>query len=142
MYYIGIDNGTSGSVCVLNEEGKIELHIATPVKQTINYTKKLQKIKRIDIVNLNKILNKISFVDKIIFGKLNYNCESKAFENNEIFYEECAQKVIEFCKKRNIDYHIKYGTRKRYNKETEILFKKIKNDIISNKLSICAKVRG
>jgi len=92
--------------------------------------------------DLNKILNKISFVDKIIFGKLNYNCESKAFENNEIFYEECAQKVIEFCKKRNIDYHIKYGTRKRYNKETEILFKKIKNDIISNKLSICAKVRG
>jgi len=75
--------------------------------------------------DLLKLLENIKFVDRIIFGKLNYNVISTKFKNNAEFYEECANQVIEFCDKNNIDYHIKFGTQKLYNKETESVFKKV-----------------
>lgn len=74
--------------------------------------------------DLNKILEKISFVDKIIFGKLNYNVQSSQFKDNESFYEQCANQVIAFCKKHKIQYHIKYGTKKIDNYKTAELFAK------------------
>ena len=50
-----------------------------------------------DLIN---ILKSISFVDKIIFGKINYNTTSNQFKkNNNLFYNKCADIVIEFCKK-------------------------------------------
>lgn len=76
--------------------------------------------------DLLEILKKISFVDKIIFGKLNYNINSSKYvfkEGNE-FYEYCANKIISFCKKNGIKYHIKYGTQKNNNTKTEKIFKK------------------
>jgi len=67
--------------------------------------------------DINRILEKISFVDKIIFGKLNYsrltyyNCNhGQIWKNNDDFYKSMAQKVINFCEKNNIKYHIKFGT--------------------------------
>ena len=69
------------------------------------------------------LLDKIGFVDRIIFGKLNYNVQSSKFINNGPFYEECAQKIIEFCEKNNISYHIKFGTQKKYDKTTATMFK-------------------
>ena len=77
--------------------------------------------------NLQEILNKIKFVDRIIFGKLNYNVESSKFEYKGSFYEECANQVIKFCEKNNIDYHIKFGTQRVVNKETVTLFRKETN---------------
>jgi len=74
--------------------------------------------------DLNKILEKISFVDKIIFGKLNYNVQSSQFKDNKSFYEQCANQVISFCKKHKIPYHIKYGTKKVDNYKTAALFAK------------------
>jgi len=73
--------------------------------------------------NLNEILEKIKFVDKIIFGKLNYNVESSQSGYNGDFYQSCANIVIEFCRKNNIEYHIKYGTQKKDNKKTEKIFR-------------------
>lgn len=75
--------------------------------------------------NLLKLLNRVSFVDRIIFGKLNYNVISSQFKNNKEFYEQEANKVIEFCKKNNIEYHIKFGTKKEYDKKTEIIFNNV-----------------
>ena len=72
--------------------------------------------------DLIKILNEISFVDKIIFGKLNYNVKSTQFYNNRNFYQECAETVISFCKSKGIKYHIKYGTQNKDNKRTEKIF--------------------
>jgi len=72
--------------------------------------------------DLIKILNEISFVDKIIFGKLNYNVKSNQFYNNRNFYQECAETVISFCKSKGIKYHIKYGTQNKDNKRTEKIF--------------------
>lgn len=72
--------------------------------------------------NIEEILSSISFVDKIIFGKINYNSVSNSFEDNEGFYKETANKVVEFCKKHNIRYHIKHGTPNEYNGNTENIF--------------------
>ena len=77
--------------------------------------------------NLQKLLNQVSFVDRIIFGKLNYNLAISQFKGHELFYERCASQVVEFCKRKNIGYHIKFGTQKEYNKKTERLFKRIYN---------------
>jgi len=77
--------------------------------------------------NLPKLLNEIHFVDRIIFGKLNYNVISSKFKDNALFYEKCTEQVIEFCKRNNIDCHIKCGTQKEYNNKTEVIFEKTKN---------------
>jgi DNA repair photolyase len=61
-------------------------------------------------INIENILEKIKFVDKIIFGKLNYNVNSSRFCNNKSFYSEISKRVIDFCKKNSIKYHIKFGT--------------------------------
>jgi len=72
--------------------------------------------------DLLKILKEVSFVDKIIFGKLNYNIESSQFYNNKDFYQKCAEMVVDFCKNKGIKYHIKYGTLKKNDKRTEKIF--------------------
>lgn len=60
--------------------------------------------------DLQEILNKISFVDKIIFGRLNYNKEVTAYKKHKEFFNFCAHQVIDFCNANNIAYHIKNGT--------------------------------
>lgn len=60
--------------------------------------------------NLMKILEAVSFVDKIIFGRLNYNVKSSEFKYTKEFYNSQASAVIRFCKKNKIAYHIKQGT--------------------------------
>lgn len=81
--------------------------------------------------DLPKLLDKVKFVDCIIFGKLNYNVVSSKFKENEEFYEKCASQVINFCRKNGMDYHIKCGTQEVYNKKTEALFNKKPNIQIS-----------
>ncbi|MCK4473859.1 radical SAM protein [Candidatus Parcubacteria bacterium] len=83
--------------------------------------------------DLSKILKKISFVDKIIFGRLNYRVEpsQSVCEEDKKFYDQCANEVISFCKKRGIDYHIKKGTQKKdNNKKTEKIFRAVRVDRI------------
>ncbi|MEK7309220.1 MAG: radical SAM protein [Planctomycetota bacterium] len=60
--------------------------------------------------DLDEILESISFVDKIIFGKMNYNGQSTKFEYNKEFYNSMALAVIRFCRKNKINYYIKEGT--------------------------------
>jgi hypothetical protein len=56
FYYIGIDNGTTGSITILDNYCKIIYHDAIPTIQTINYTKKIKYIKRINFKKLIEIL--------------------------------------------------------------------------------------
>jgi DNA repair photolyase len=72
-----------------------------------------------------KILGKIAFADKIIFGKLNYNVESTQFKGQDDFYDGCVESVIEFCKRRRIEYHIKEGTQKVSSTKTKKIFSQI-----------------
>lgn len=60
--------------------------------------------------DLQALLNRVSFADKIIFGRLNYNKMVSSFEDYKSFYKEKAKEVIDFCKNNSIDYHIKKGT--------------------------------
>lgn len=79
--------------------------------------------------NLDNLLAKVSFVDKIIFGKFNYNTHSSRFRGSKKFYDDCAEKVTSFCQKRNIKYHIKFGTRTKQ----RYLEKKVKTEKIFTK---------
>lgn len=74
--------------------------------------------------DLAKLLNKINFVDKIIFWKLNYNSDNSKYKDYKEFYNESAQYVINFCEKQWIEFHIKEWTQKEYNHKTEDLFNK------------------
>ena len=60
--------------------------------------------------NLLEILLKINFVDKIVFGKTNYNSMVSAYPQCKTFYNSCAKQVIEFCETNKISVHIKTGT--------------------------------
>lgn len=60
--------------------------------------------------DLQTILDAISFVNKIIFGRTNYNKEIKAYKKHRDFYNQQTKIVVEFCKERGINYHIKKGT--------------------------------
>lgn len=58
----------------------------------------------------NKILEAIGFVDKIIFGRLNYNKDVTSYKQHKEFFNELANQTIEFCAVRGINCHIKSGT--------------------------------
>lgn len=60
--------------------------------------------------DLRKILGEIFFVDKIIFGRLNYSPKVKAFSHPDKFYNSQARFVTKFCEKNKTGYHIKNGT--------------------------------
>ena len=60
--------------------------------------------------SLSNILDAVSFADRIIFGRLNYNKVVSEYKQHKEFYNQCAEQVIQFCKDNQIDYHIKTGT--------------------------------
>ena len=60
--------------------------------------------------DLQKILDEVSFADRIIFGRTNYSKEANAYKDHKRFYNEQAAEVIDFCQKHSIDYHIKAKT--------------------------------
>lgn len=61
--------------------------------------------------DFRQILESIAFVDKIIFGRLNYNAQVTLYLNEEKdFYNHLSRQVIDFCKATNKDFHIKHGT--------------------------------
>ena len=65
-----------------------------------------------NIINqdLLEILNRINFVDKIIFGRLHYNKLVGEYKEHKKYYNDLANIVMEYCKKNKIDYHIKNKT--------------------------------
>lgn len=60
--------------------------------------------------NIKDILNEISFVDKIVFGKWNYNKRISEQASYKEFYNSMSGYVLNFCEKNNIEVHIKDGT--------------------------------
>ena len=60
--------------------------------------------------DLNEILEAISFCDKIIFGRLNYNKKVSEYKDHKIYFNKLAELVIEYCEANNKQYHIKDGT--------------------------------
>ncbi len=60
--------------------------------------------------NFNDILESVKFVDKIIFGRLNYNKAVTSYKGYQDYYNTLTKQVIDFCNLNNINYHIKDGT--------------------------------
>lgn len=56
------------------------------------------------------VLNRISFVDRIVFGRMNYVPEANAYPNHKQWYHEQAQIVRKFCTDHGIECIIKKGT--------------------------------
>ncbi len=59
-YFLGIDNGTSGTIALLDEDGDAIFFIETPAKIEQSYTKTKQNISRVDTVRLREILTSYS----------------------------------------------------------------------------------
>ena len=57
-----------------------------------------------------KVLQAVGFVDKIIFGRLNYNPKVSAYKGFQEYYNKLSNLVIEYCSARGMQYHIKKGT--------------------------------
>lgn len=64
--------------------------------------------------NFKSILKSVAFVDKIIFGKLNYNVQVSQYSDQKDFYNHLSSQVIEFCKANRKEHHIKDGTMTNY----------------------------
>lgn len=56
------------------------------------------------------LLEAVGFVDKIIFGRMNYSKSVTAYKEHKQFFNEKAAEVIKFCEAKGINYHIKSGT--------------------------------
>ena len=62
--------------------------------------------------DLSEILDSVRFVDKIIFGRLNYNKLVSSYKGYQKYYNDLTKQVTQFCSDNNIQCHIKEGTYK------------------------------
>lgn len=60
--------------------------------------------------DLGDILEAVSFADRIIFGRTNYNKIVSSYPNVKGWYNDRVLEVIEFCDAYEIEYYIKNGT--------------------------------
>lgn len=60
--------------------------------------------------NLFDIMKSVSFVDRIIFGRTNYNKEVSSYPSVRDWYNDRVLDVVQFCMKNKIEYYIKKGT--------------------------------
>jgi len=61
--------------------------------------------------DFDTLLEAISFVDKVIFGRMHYNKQVSAYPDYKSFYNGLADRVVTFCKEKHKKYHIKSGTK-------------------------------
>lgn len=59
--------------------------------------------------DLSQVLEKITFVDRIVFGNTHCDKRTTAFVEHEDTYRTSAEKVKAFCGKHKIECHIKKG---------------------------------
>lgn len=120
----GVDNEYGSTVITLSESFRKKFEpFAAPIKERIKALKFLHEAGIKTWVSMepyptpnfikqeiDEILDQIKFVDKIVFGKWNYNGITRYFKDYKEFYNETSYRVISFCKDNGIDCHIKKGT--------------------------------
>jgi DNA repair photolyase len=60
--------------------------------------------------DVERLLEALSFVDRMVFGKWNYNRLASTYEREYGFYGEIASRVAEWCMRNGKSLHIKSGT--------------------------------
>ena len=96
--FIGIDNGVTGAITILSEAGFIHIHIKTPVKNCLNYTKKKAFINRVDFRELSDTLfdtiandSPFCMIERPMVNPMRWNASVSALrclEATEIILEE------------------------------------------------------
>ena len=59
---------------------------------------------------ITELLGKVAFVDKVVFGKWNYNSLATAYDRRHSFYSTIVPQVVEWCGHNDKSLHIKAGT--------------------------------
>lgn len=59
---------------------------------------------------LQPILEAVSFVNRIVFGRVHYDRRTSSYEDLDAFYHDAAAQVRRFCDEHGISCHIKTGT--------------------------------
>ena len=59
--------------------------------------------------DIREILEAVSFVDRIVFGRWNYSRDIRSFSHSAEFYNSSAAEVEKFCGRRGIEAYIKRG---------------------------------
>jgi DNA repair photolyase len=62
------------------------------------------------VQDIRDVLERIGFVDEIIFGKLNYNRIVQEYKHFKDFYRTCRDDVLAFCAERGIRTYVKAET--------------------------------
>jgi hypothetical protein len=60
--------------------------------------------------DIYELLSEISFVDRIVFGKLNYSSKSAKYSDHKNFYNTKIKEVIKFGYDNEIEVYIKNDT--------------------------------
>lgn len=97
-YYIAIDNGITGSICVLNELGDLMLYAATPTNKCLNYTKKKSFINRLDSGALIKMLKPYASTASLIIERPMVNPQRWVASVSAIRCDEATLVVLESLK--------------------------------------------
>ena len=61
--------------------------------------------------DMARLLEQVSFVNKVVFGRMNYNAKvTEYLKGDPDYYNRCAKLVEDFCAKNEIECYIKNGT--------------------------------
>jgi hypothetical protein len=94
--FVGIDNGVTGAITILSESGGVLMHIKTPVKNCLNYTKKKAFHNRVNFKSLYDILqsfrqNSFCIIERPMIMPMRWKASVSAIrclEATEIVLEE------------------------------------------------------
>lgn len=94
-HYIGIDNGVTGSICILDEDGRLLFYGPTPVEKTLNYTKAKEYVTRVKGDVLASILESHAEDATLILERPMINPQRWKASVSAIRCDEATRTVIE-----------------------------------------------
>ena len=97
-YSIGIDNGCTGSICILDEDGKVVFYGPTPVFKSLNYTKAVGYSTRVDGKALSNILDKYALDSTLVLERPMVNPQRWVATISAIRCDETTRTVLEMLK--------------------------------------------
>lgn len=97
-YYIGIDNGVTGSVCVLDQDGNCLEYFPTPIHKTLNYTKAKEYVNRVVIKELAEKLQPYAQAATVVLERPLVNPGRWKATISAIRCDEATRAVLEALK--------------------------------------------
>lgn len=95
MIYIGIDNGITGSVAAIHEDGRLHSYTKTPIFKCLNYTKTKSWITRVDAGKLSDFLGALPVETKCAIERPFINPKGFKATVSAVRAMEVTQTVLE-----------------------------------------------